>query len=97
MSNKPEWIVSDVSNAMDVGELEFKDDHKEWHHFSVIKTKERLVFGGCCNCGFIESGYMLREEGLCLDEQLQELYEQLQAYYNQGSEYAPDLICNERM
>jgi len=97
MSNKPEWEVTDVTNAKSLRDIEFLDEHGEWQHFTLLATKDRLVFGGVCNCGFIESGYMLREDHLCLDEQLQELLEQLENYYNLGPDSAPDLICNERM
>jgi hypothetical protein len=92
-----EWSVTDVTDAEGPWDIEFKDDAGEWHHFTLLATPERLVFGGACNVGFIESGYMLREDVMHLDEQLQELYQQLEDYYNKGPEAAPDLICNQRM
>jgi hypothetical protein len=55
------------------------------------------VFGGACNCGFIESGYIIRESYECLDETLQELTEDLQTYYNDGADYTKRIVCNERM
>ena len=94
---KNEWSVTDVTDAEGPWDIEFKDESGEWHHFTLLATPERLVFGGACNVGFIESGYMLREDVLHLDEQMQELYQQLQDYYDQGPEAAPDLICNQRM
>ena len=94
---KTEWSVTDVTDAKGPKDVEFQDDTGEWHHFTVLITLSRLVFGGVCNVGFIESGYMEREDGIHLDEQLQELYQQLQDYYNQGSEAAPALVCNQRM
>lgn len=95
--NKNEWSVTDVTDAKGPWDIEFRDDAGEWQHFTVLRTKDKMVFGGVCNVGFIESGYMLREDGLSFDEQLQELHQQLQDYYNQGPEAAPNLICNQRM
>ena len=62
-----------------------------------IKTPERLLFGGACNIGFIESGYMDFEEDETLDEALQELNEELNVYYRDGASYCTRIVCNERM
>jgi len=94
---KPEWTVSDVENARYLGVLEFKDDKGEWNHFEVLATPTRIVFGGSCNVGFIESGYLPMEEGDDLDEMLSELLEDLKTYYSDGYEYTTMIICNERM
>jgi hypothetical protein len=92
-----EWSVTDVTDAEGPKDVEFQDDTGEWHHFTVLITPDRLVFGGVCNAGFLESGYMLREEDSSLDAQMHELREQLAEFYNKGPEAAPKLICNQRM
>ncbi len=96
---KPEWSVSDISKAKAPMDLEFRLPGSDggWHHFVVLKTKDRLVFGGCCNVGFLESGYMLRDKELSLEEQMQELTDQLILFYEKGPETATKLICNDRM
>lgn len=77
--------------------LEFQDEKGEWHDFTVIATKERVVFGGCCNTGFLESGYILRDETESLDETLQEMLSDLETYYNDGPDCVSRIVCNERM
>jgi hypothetical protein len=79
------WTASDISKGKSLLPIEFHDNHWEWHYFELIVTPERIVFGGCCNVGFIESGYIEREEDETWDETLQELVEDLEVYYNQGS------------
>lgn len=63
MKNKKQWAVSDISNPIPIRSniLEFQDNKNEWHYFEIIVTKERIVFGGSTNTGFIESGYLERE------------------------------------
>lgn len=97
MKTKTEWSVSDQTNAKYVGVIEFKDNSGEWHNFEVMATKERVIFGGCCNVGFLESGYILREDYECLDETLQEMLSDLETYYNDGPQYVSRIVCNERM
>ena len=93
------WSVSDISESIPMrsNDLEFQDNTGEWHHFTVIATPERIVFGGVCNTGFIESGYLEREEYESLDESLQEMLADLEVYYNDGPEYVSRIVCNERM
>lgn len=96
------WTVTDISNPVSIGargflDLEFQDNKGEWQHFHVIATKERIVFGGLCNAGFIESGYIEREPGETLDDTLQELISDLETYYNDGPRYVSRIVCNERM
>lgn len=100
MKTKPVWAASDLTNAKSFNGrgIEFqslKDD--EFHFFEVLYTPEKIVFGGCCNCGFLESGYILRDETESLDETLQELLSDLETYYNDGPEYVSRIVCNERM
>jgi hypothetical protein len=70
---------------------------EEWHSFDIVTTPERVVFGGTCNAGFLESGYIEREDFECLDETLQELLSDLEAYYRDGPEYVARIVCNARM
>lgn len=95
------WTVSDISNAipMSSNDLEFQDIKGEWHHFTVIATPSRVVFGGVCNVGFFESGYIERwlDIGETLDETLQDLLSDLESYYNDGAAYTSRIVCNERM
>lgn len=77
--------------------LEFQDAKGEWHDFTIIATKKRVVFGGCCNVGFIESGYIERDDCESLDETLSELLADLETHYNNGPQYVSRIVCNERM
>ncbi len=105
MKTKTQWTVSDLTNAKPVGNMrlnqtsliEFRDDKGEWHNFELLKTPERVVFGGYCNTGFMESGYILREDGESLDETLQEMLSDLECYYNDGPQYVSRIVCNECM
>ncbi len=63
----------------------------------MIATPERIVFGGVCNVGFIESGYILRDEYEELCETLSECLQDLETYYNDGPQYVSRIVCNERM
>jgi len=90
------WEVTDVSQAKHLGVTEFQDNKGEWHNFEVMETADRLVFGGCCNVGFIESGY-INKDGRTTDATLQEMLADLEVYYNNGSQYVSDIVCNERM
>jgi hypothetical protein len=76
---KTEWKRSDDSKAKYLGVLEFQDGRAgdcsgEWHVFEILELPDRLLFGGMCNVGFIESGYILREElstdcrGMCFSD-----------------------------
>jgi hypothetical protein len=95
----PEWSQSDISDTIPMRshDLEFQDNKGEWHHFTIIATRERIVFGGVCNVGFLESGYLPREEWESLDESLQETLADLEVYYNDGPRYVSRIVCNERM
>lgn len=97
-----QWTVSDISNPFKInrhGEdiIEFQDLWGEWHFFNIIGTKERIVFGGCCNAGFLESGYIEREQGESIDDTLAEMLSDLECYYNDGPQYVSRIVCNERM
>lgn len=77
--------------------LEFQDVKGEWHDFELLKTPERIVFGGYCNVGFFESGYIERESYESVDETLSELLADLETYYNEGPDYVSRIVCNECM
>jgi len=52
-----EWtaqITEDTKQSY-IGILEFQVDD-EWHNFEVVDTGDKLLFGGCTNIGFFESG-----------------------------------------
>ncbi len=97
MKAKVEWSVSNVEGAKSLRPLEFQDNKGEWRLFELVYTPDRVVFGGACNVGFIESGYILRDEGESLDETLQEMLADLEVYYNDGPAYVSRIVCNERM
>lgn len=99
MSTKTQWSVSDLTEQIRLpsNDIEFQDNTSEWHHFYIIATPERVVFGGACNTGFIESGYIVREEFESLDETLSEMLSDLETYYNVGELYVSRIVCNERM
>lgn len=94
----PTWTFSDAEkNGTYVGFIEFQDNKGECHVFEVMKTKDRVVFGGACNIGFLESGYIECEEDDGIDETLQEMLSDLEVYYNDGPNYVSRIVCNERM
>lgn len=97
MSTKTVWAASDADKAKYLGLIEFQDNKGEWQHFEVLELPDRLLFGGACNVGFLESGYILREDYESLDETLQEMLSDLECYYNDGSQYVSRIVCNERM
>lgn len=96
------WSVSDIENAKYLGtvEIEISKENSlkpELSDFEVLRANNRLVFGGACNVGFIESGYMEIEYGESTDCALQELIEDLEVYYRDGKNFVSRIICNERM
>jgi hypothetical protein len=97
MSDKKKWVVSSLENSKYLGVIEFQDNKEEFHNFEIIETPEKLIFGGCTNTGFLESGYFLKDNDFSIDENLQELLVELEAYYNEGPSYVSNLIYNDRM
>jgi len=92
MTTTTQWTVSNTTNADYIGTLEIKDEA-----FEVLATDTKLVFGSACNVGFLESGYILRDDCESIDETLQELHSDLETYYRDGSSYTSRIVCNERM
>lgn len=89
---KTNWTASDITNANYAGTLEIEDNNGEFRPFEVLVTSDRYIFGGSCNAGFLESGYMLREDG-----ELSDLVRELETYYNDGPDYVSCIVCNDRM
>lgn len=87
-----EWSVSNVEGAKHLGILEVNGEA-----FEVLATDTKLVFGSACNVGFLESGYILREDCESIDETLQELHADLETYYREGASHVSRIVCNERM
>ena len=86
------WSPVDISDAQYVGILEVEDDN-----FEVVATPTHLVFGGFCNVGMLQSGYIAREEFESLNETLQELNDDLFTFYRDGGEYTNRIAVNERV
>lgn len=86
-----------TEKAKYIGILEFQDAQGDWHDFEILETRRCLVFGGACNLGFLQSGFIVRESHESLEETLQELLSDLQVYYDDGPEYVSRITCNERM
>jgi hypothetical protein len=87
-----QWSVSDTTNAKYIGTLEI-----ERGYFEIIATNDKLVFGTAYNVGFLESGYIMRDDCESLEETLQELHDDLETYYRDGAQYVSRIVCNERM
>jgi hypothetical protein len=93
MTTQTQWSASNVEGAKYLGILEIESGEC----FEVLATDDKLVFGGACNAGLLESGYILREDCESLDETLQELRADLSVYYRDGASYVSRIVCNERM
>jgi hypothetical protein len=87
-----QWSAVDISGADYLGYIEV-----EGEHFEVVATPKFLVFGGMCNVGMLQSGYIEREEYETLNDTLQELDDDLETFYRDGREYTSRIVCNERM
>ena len=87
------WIAHPEGDSLGVVELE----HDGEHYFEIVWSQDRnkLLFGGCCNVGFMQSGYIQREDDETDDELLSELYEDLLAFYNDQSHNR--IVVNDRM
>jgi hypothetical protein len=92
-----EWKFSNAEEQGNyLGIIEIQSNDGEHHNFEVMSCPDRLVFGGACNVGFLESGYILND-GFSVDETLQALVEDLETYYNDGPSCVGAIVCNERM
>jgi len=95
--NDQKWQAIDIDNADLVGDIEIEALNGDYHHFTVVKTDQYLVFGGVCNIGLLQSGYMEVDDCFSFDENLQELIADLETFYNDGPDYTNLIIFNERM
>jgi hypothetical protein len=91
------WKPSITDDAKPLGALDFKDQYGEWNNFEVVELPDRLVFGTVCNTGFLESGYMLFEDGESAESAFQELLSDLETYYADGPDHVSRIVCNDRM
>lgn len=96
MKTKNQWAVSDISGAKFLGTFEVPHGG-EFAEFEVLETPTRLVFGGTCNVGFLESGFIVREDGESLDDTLRELMADLDVRFNESADAVSRIICNDRM
>ena len=87
-----EWNWIDDTNTKYIGILEIGEDH-----FEVVETPTHLIFGGACNVGLLQSGYIEKEEDETLQKTLEELYADLEVFYRDGRDYCSRIVCNERM
>lgn len=91
MANKA-WQLSDLKGAKNVGPVCIGEEH-----FEVLQTPTKLVFGGFCNAGFLESGFLAIDEGEHPDDACVELVADLETFYRDGAQYVSRIVCNERM
>ncbi len=95
------WTVSDTTGAKYIGTLELSNGEafEILHTRRDSQTPHRLVFGGACNAGFLESGYLDidTDGGESIDDALQELLEDLETYYTDGPRYTTRIIHNEKI
>lgn len=95
---KQQWKFQDAEkNGQYIGLIEFQSNDEEFHYFYIYETETAIVFGGACNCGFLESGYMPKDDYFSLDENLQELIQNLECFYNYGYQHTTLIVCNDRM
>ena len=94
--NKTEWTVQDISNAKHVGPLEIQTS-EGFEVFEVVATQDKLIFGGACNVGLLQSGYIVRDETETLNDTLNELVADLETFYRDGAQYVSRIVCNSRM
>jgi hypothetical protein len=94
-----DWEASNLDNSEYLGTIEIPTnlEETEWQLFELVVTPTKIVFGGACNVGFLESGYLLRSTYRTLDEDLQMLYEELRTYYQDGPRFTTSIVCNKRM
>ena len=93
MTTQKNWSVSNIENAKHLGTLELESGE----YFEVLETETKLVFGAACNTGFLESGYILKDECESLNDTLRELHSDLETYYRDGARSTSRIVCNERM
>lgn len=93
---RDQWTVSDLANAKYLGPIEL-ETACGGGMFEIMTAPDRLIFGGACNTGFLESGYILREDGESDSNLLAELLADLEAYYSDGPQAVSRIIHNQRL
>ena len=93
MTTHTNWTVSDTTSSKYIGTLEVEGGG----YFEILATDKRLIFGQAYSAGFLESGYIVRDDCESIDETLQELHSDLETYYRDGASYTSRIVCNERM
>ena len=88
-----QWTASNTAKAKYLGAVEIEGGGL----FEILQDTDRLIFGGSCNCGFLESGFIRREDGESTDETLEEMVVDMETYYRDGPSYVSRIVCNERM
>ena len=88
-----EWSPSTAGVAEYLGVIELESGE----HFDILRGVDRLIFGGACNVGFLESGYIVREDGETDDELLAELVADLLVFYSDGPRSVSRIVVNDRM
>lgn len=96
MSTTTTWEAVDLSHAQAIGPIEFSDSDGESHYFDLMMNDDKIIFGGGCNTGFLQSGY-IRRHWEDMDQTLRVLLHDLETYYNDGPEHVRWIVCNERM
>ena len=92
VNNENQWKAINIDDADYVGIIEINDSV-----FEIVKTDKHLVFGSSTNTGLLQSGYMEIDDYFSIDENLQALIENIEIFYSDGSLYAVDIVCNDRM
>lgn len=87
------WTATDITESDHAGTLELENGES----FEVLDTGTRLVFGGACNAGFLESGFMLRSPFAELSDELEVLKEDLETYYRTNGKGCVSIYTNGRM
>lgn len=99
MSKNTKWSAkTSAENPGEyLGPVEFQDNKGEFHDFEVVRVGNFLVFGGACNVGMLESGFIELEDSESEGECLQELLADLETFYNDGPDFVLRIVFNERM
>jgi hypothetical protein len=98
------WTASKIDDATYLEAIETSDG---LHIFEILRTSDRLVFGGWkyyrigpdlanpSNAGFIEWGYILRGADETDSQLLADLLADLEVLYAEGLKYASRIVVNQ--
>ena len=62
--------------------IELQDNNGEYHIFHILHNDYVIAYGTACNTGFMQDGYIVKDECFSLDEHLQALIEDLECMVN---------------